>query len=65
MTAGQQEKLLNSQVCEFFKLYACVIGIGNTGLPFANEQNSESSDYMNGNISLKTTGKLIYNIRSA
>ena len=63
MTAREQEKQLNSQVCECYKLYSCVIGIGKTALPFTNEHNSESSDTINGNISLKITGKLIYNIR--
>ena len=60
---GEHEKLLNSQVCEWYKLYSCVIGIGKTALPFTNEHNSESSDSINGNISLKITGKLIYNVR--
>ena len=41
VTAGEQEKLVKSQVCECFKLYSCVIGIGNTVLPFTNEHNSE------------------------
>ena len=61
MTAGEQEKLLNSQVCECFKLYHWYID--NTALPFTNEYNSETSDSINGNISLKSTCKLIYNIR--
>ena len=43
MTAGEQEKLLNLQVCECYKLYS--IGIGNTALSFTNEHNGESSDY--------------------
>ena len=52
MRTREQAKLLKSQVCECFKLYSCVIGIDNTALPFTNE-NSESSDSINGNISLK------------
>lgn len=42
------------------KLYSCVIGIGNTALPFTNEHISESSDSKNGSITLKITGKMIY-----
>ena len=59
MTAGEQEKLLNSQVCECFKLYLCVIGIDNTALPFTNKHISENSDSIIGNISLKIRGRLI------
>ena len=54
---------LLSQLCEYFKLYLCVIGIGNTALPFTNEHNSESTDSINSNISLKIKDKLIYNIK--
>ena len=46
-----------------FKLYSYFIGLVNTVLPFTNDHNSESNDSINGNISLKITGKLIYNIR--
>ena len=59
MTAGEQEKLLNSQVCECFKLYLCVIGIDNTALPFTNKHINENSDSIIGNISLKIRGRLI------
>ena len=62
VTAGEQEKLLQAQVCECFKLYSSIIGVGNTTLPFTNEHNSESSECKNGNISLKIKGKLIYGI---
>ena len=40
-------------VCECFKLYLCIIGIGNTVLPFTNEHNNERTDSKNGSISLK------------
>ena len=60
VTAGEQEKLLNSQVCECFKLYSCVIGIDNTALPFTNKHISENSDSIIGNFSLKIMGRLIW-----
>ena len=39
---GESVKLT---VCECFKLYLCIIGIGNTVLPFTNEHNNERTDY--------------------